>query len=169
MLLSPGLVSTNLKCVMDASFKIKFTATIKKNGEMTQRYPKSYFSVLFLGWKVQTYVTVLLIPLQTRDIKGCRLAQRFRVGSVVISSEKMLWFEYGQILFFIFIFLFFNVNDNFWVVYYYQMLYLTSLPYIDLVSYVHFETKHNLYSNEHACIKCMAYSFTHTLNIMLFF
>ena len=36
------------------------------------------------------------------------------------------------------------------VVHLYQMLYLTSLSYIDLVPYVHFNTKYNLYTNEHA-------------------
>ena len=42
------LFSTNL----NAFFKKKeFTASITKTGEMTQRYPKSYFSVLIWGWK----------------------------------------------------------------------------------------------------------------------
>ena len=31
--------------------KKEFTASITKTGEMTQRYPNSYFSVLFWGWK----------------------------------------------------------------------------------------------------------------------
>ena len=52
ILLSLGLVSTKLKCVTDAFFKNEFTASIKKNGEMTQRYPKSYFSDLFFGLKI---------------------------------------------------------------------------------------------------------------------
>ena len=48
ILLSLGLVSTNLKCVMDAFFKNEFTALIKKNGEMAHRYQKSFF--LFYFW-----------------------------------------------------------------------------------------------------------------------
>ena len=52
-LLSLGLVSTNLKYVMDAFFQKEFTASIKKIGEMTQRYMylKSYVTVLFWGCK----------------------------------------------------------------------------------------------------------------------
>ena len=45
--LSLGLVSRNLKYVMDAFFKNEVFASIKK----MEGYPKSYFSVLFFGWK----------------------------------------------------------------------------------------------------------------------
>ena len=34
------------------------------------------------------------------------------------------------------------------------MLYLTSLSYIDFVSYVYFKTKHNLYLNGHSLNAC---------------
>ena len=30
--------------------------------------------------------------------KSCRLAKRYRVGTVVTSSEEMFLFEYGQII-----------------------------------------------------------------------
>ena len=42
-MLSRGLVFTKLKCVLDAFFKYELTGSI--------RFPKSKFSVSFLGWK----------------------------------------------------------------------------------------------------------------------
>ena len=47
------------------------------------------------------------------------------------------------------------------------MLYLTSLSYIDLTPYVHFKTKHNLYSNEHALNAWLIV--LHMLDIMIYF
>ena len=104
ILFSLGLVSTNMKCVMDAFFKKEFTASIKKNGEMTQRKPKSYYSVLFLVWKyAKSKHMGLFFKSHFKHViskvavcpSGPELLRWFRRKIL-----KMFWFEYSQIIFF---------------------------------------------------------------------
>ena len=103
-------------------------------------------------------------------LSSCRLAQRYRVGSVVTSFEKMFWFEYGQTIFLFFIFfLFLNVNKKSlgslysikcFAIHHFHILIL-------YLNYVHFKTKHNLYSNEHALNAWLIV--LHMLDIMIYF
>ena len=82
---------------MDAFFKNEFTTSIKREWRDDPEIPKSY--LLFNFWvehMLSPNISVLNIPLKTLDINGCRLAQRYRVGSVI---ERMFWAEYGQIIF----------------------------------------------------------------------
>ena len=78
-------------------FKIEFTASIKK----MERWPRDTQKVIFLFFGGGlNYAKSKYMGLSFKShFKGCRVARRYHVGSVVTSSE-MFWFEYGQIIFF---------------------------------------------------------------------
>ena len=88
-----GLVSTNLKRVMEAFFKKEFIMYQLKRWRDYPEIPKRHF-FLFYFWVKNNIWDCPLNPThgETLDIKGCRLAQWYRVGSVT-NSERMLWFE----------------------------------------------------------------------------
>ena len=100
ILLSLGLVSTNLNCVMDAFFKKDYTASIKK----MERRPRDTQKVIFLFYFwVENMLSKHMERFFKFHFKHCRLDQWYCVGSVT-TSARMFWLEYGKIIFYFFIF-----------------------------------------------------------------
>ena len=138
-----SLLSTNLKCVVDAFFTKEFTASFKK----TERWPRDNLKVIFLFY---FWFENMLSP----NIRDCPLNNSLNpqclsmpYGSVVSrrfykDHRKTVWFEYGQIIFYILRFFYIYMYlEKFRVFCFQLIIFLISLSYIDFVLYsINFKT-----------------------------